>query len=407
MPVNRFILILLTLCLTNTLFAQSNAHWRGENRDGIYNESGLLEKWPEEGPKLIWKYDKLGPGHASAAVTKDLIYTAGTEGDSGFIIALDHEGKEIWKSIYGKEWLENWEGVRSTPTIYNGKAYQLSGYGIMYCFDAKTGTILWHENLVEKYNARNIKFGFTENLVVNDDKVFITIGAEDASVIALNRDNGQLIWKCKGTGEKSAYCSPTLIELPNARIFITHTENHILCIDAANGNLIWKHEFLNKYVTHANTPFYHDGFLYCVTGTGAGGVKLELSPSGELVKEVWRNTTLDSKFGGFIYLEGRIYGSGDANRNWSCIDWETGKEIYQTTEMKKKGNIIYADGKFYCYSESGEIFLVEPLDDKFNIISKFEITYGEKWHWAHLVIHDKKLYVRHDNYLLVYDIAKN
>ncbi|MBT3302720.1 MAG: PQQ-binding-like beta-propeller repeat protein [Bacteroidetes bacterium] len=396
---------LLAILLTIQLSAQSNAQWRGDNRDGIYNESGLLKQWPENGPELLWQYDLLGAGHASAAVTEEIVYTAGTNETDGFIIAFDHSGKEIWKTVYGKEWLENWDGVRSTPTIYEGKVYQLSGYGVIYCFDGNTGDILWQEDLIEKFGAQNIKFGITENLVVDEDKVFVTIGALDASVIALHKDTGIILWKCTGTGEKSAYCSPALIQLPEAKIFVTHTEKHILCINPINGELIWKHEFLNKYVTHANTPFYHEGYLYCVTGTAAGGVKIELAPNGDFIKEVWRNTTLDSKLGGFIFTEGRICGAGDANKNWSCIDWESGKELFNSTEISKKGNVIYADGLMYWYSESGEIALVEVQEDKFNIISKFEVPFGEKWHWSHLVIHNKKLYVRHGSYLMVYDIA--
>ena len=398
-------LTIITLLLVTTLIAQESAQWRGENRDGIYNETGLLKKWPAEGPKMLWHYDDLGAGHASASVTNDMVFTAGTEEGDGFIIAFDHDGKQIWKTVYGKEWMENWDGVRSTPAIFDGKAYQISGYGVVYCLDAKTGKIIWQEDLISKYGARNIKFGITENLVVDENKVYITIGAKDTSVIALDKNSGKLIWTCEGNGEKSAYCSPTLIKLPEVTVFITHTEKHILCIDISDGKLLWQHEFLNKYVTHANTPFYHNGYLYCVTGAGDGGVKLELSPKGELIKEVWRNKTLDSKFGGFVFIDGRIYGSGDKNRNWSCIDWETGEELFNSTEISKKGNVIYADGLMYWYSETGEIALVEALEDGFNIISKFEVPYGEKQHWAHLVIFDKKLYVRHGTSLMIYDIS--
>lgn len=401
----RITLTSLTLLITSQLFSQNNAQWRGENRDGIYNETNLLKQWPEIGPTLLWHFDELGDGHASAAVTDDMVYTAGTTDVDGFIIAFDHNGNQIWKTIYGPEWLENWDGVRSTPLINGEKVYLLSAYGVVSCLDAKKGNILWQVDLIKEYDAINIKFGITENLLIDGDKLFLTPGGTEANVIALDKNTGKLIWKSKGNSEISAYCSPALVKLPSRHLIVTHTEKHILGIDAESGILLWKHEFVNKYATHANTPFFYNGFLYCVTGTGTGGVKLKLSADGSGVEEVWKNTTLDSKLGGFVFINNRIIGSGDVNRNWSCVDWESGEELFNSIEISKKGNIIYADGLMYWYSETGEIALVELLDDKFNIISKFEVPYGEKQHWAHLVIHNKRLYVRHGESLMVYNIS--
>ncbi len=383
--------------------AQEISQWRGPNRNGIFDETGLLKTWPQNGPELLWHFDGLGAGHASAAVTKNMVYTCGTEGTNGFVIALSHEGKLIWKTEYGKEWFESWEGVRTTPLVVDEKLYIISSYGKLVCFDVLKGTILWTVGLFEDYDGKNIVWGITENLLVDGEKLICTPGGKEANVIALNKNTGKLIWKSKGNGEKSAYCSPALIKLENKHIFVTMTENHILGIDAADGNLLWKHEQTNQYSVHANTPLYYDGFLYCVSGYGKGGLMLKLLDDGNSITEVWRNTSLDNRIGGVVLLDGKIYGSGDYSRKWTCLDWKTGKELFSSSFLKN-GTIISADGMLYCYDEAGYVALVQPTAEGFKEINKFKVPYGEKQHWAHLVVADKKLYVRHGNSLMAYSL---
>ncbi len=406
MIMKKYILVtVVAVVLQISMQAQEIAQWRGENRDGKYDETNLLKEWPENGPKLLWHYDELGPGHASAAVTKEVIYTAGTnDKGNGFVIALSHLGEKIWQKEFGKEWMEDWDGIRSTPLVYDGKIYIMSSYGKLVCMDASDGSTIWDIDLFETFQSENIKWGITENLLIDEGSLFITLGGEVNNVIALDKDSGKLIWSSKGKGEVSAYCSPMIIELMDKKILVTQTASSILGLNASTGELLWTHPHPNKWSVQANTPIYKDGKLYCFSGYGKGGVMLQLSEDGNSISEVWTDTKLDSKMGGAILLDGRIYGSGDKNRKWVCLDWETGEELYESS-MLKVGNIIYADGLLYCYGTGGDVGIVDPKTDDFSLISSFEVPFGEKYHWAHLVIYDKRLYVRHGNSLMVYDIS--
>jgi len=401
----RYFLSLLSLVFVYQVNSQEIAQWRGDNRDGIYYETGLLKKWPAKGPKLLWHFDKLGEGHSSAAVTKNRVYTAGTSGSNGFVIALDHSGKTIWKVDYGKEWMDSWNGVRSTPLIVGDKLFIMSSYGVVVCMEASKGNILWKVNLFSDYDGRNIQWGVTENLLIDGNNLICTPGGVSANVIALNKNTGKLVWKSKGMGEKSAYCSPALIKHGGKKIVVTQTESHILGIDAGSGKLLWKHNQPNRYSVHANTPLYNNGQLYCVSGYGKGSVMLQLSADGKSVKELWRSKTHDNRMGGFVLYKGKVYGSGDFNKTWVCLDWKTGKELF-SEKILRNGNIILADNMLYCYGEGGNVALVEPRADKFNVVGKFKVPYGQKQHWAHLVIADTKLYVRHGTSLMVYNIKK-
>ncbi len=401
----RLLYFILFVNLPFTIIAQETSQWRGENRDGKYNETGLLKFWPENGPSMLWHFDDLGDGHASAAVTSEKIYTAGTLDDKGYVFALSHKGDLIWKVEMGKSWTENWNGVRTTPLVIGEKLYIMTAFGKLLCLNSKNGENIWNVDLFEKNGGRNIRWGVTENLLVDGDMLFVTTGGEQSNVIALNRNNGELIWSCPGNGEKSAYNSPALIKHNDRKLLVTMTENSVLGIDASEGKLLWRHEHINEWSVHPNTPIYHNGFIYIVSGYGCGGILLKLSDDGNAVSQVWANSSLDNQMGGVIYLDGKLYGAGHNSRKFICLDWETGEELFFTKSMQR-GNTIYAEGLLYCYDERGKIVLVKPEEDSFSVISEVKVPYGENQHWAHLVIHNKRLYVRHGTSLMVYNIAK-
>jgi outer membrane protein assembly factor BamB len=404
MIMNRILLTLTLACIFGIqTHSQETAQWRGPDRDGIYHESGLLKNWPENGPALLWHFEGLGEGHSSAAVAKDRVYTAGIIDGIGYLFCFDLAGNLLWKVPYGEEWTESWPGVRSTPLIHNSRIYQLSGFGKLVCRKADNGAFVWSVDVLKDYHGPNIKWGVTENLLIDGNKLFCTVGGKDSNVIALDPETGRLIWKSSGKGEESAYGSPALIKLEKKHILVTHTASSILGIDAENGKLLWSHDQPNKWSVHANTPLYHEGYLYCVSGYGKGGVMLKVSDDGTSVQELWRNTNIDNRMGGFVLVNGKIFGSDDSGKAWYCLDWKTGTNMY-SEKITGRGNIIYADGMLYLYGDNGEIVLAEPLANSFKKISAFKVPYGADQHWAHLVIASGRLFVRHGSSLMVYDL---
>ena len=396
-----FLLILISCA--NAINAQDGTKWRGPESNGTYPETGLLERWPASGPEILWHFDGLGQGFSSPVFASGKIYLTGLEQTTGYVYCLSIEGKQLWKKPYGPEWTESYTGSRISPTVDGGKIYMVSAMGRLVCMDAGNGNILWSKDLLKDFDGRNITWGMTENLVVLDDKVICTPGGLKNNVIALNRNNGSLIWSSRGKGEPSAYCSPIVVKLPERTLFVTITENNIIGLDAGNGTLLWSYSHTNQYSVHANNPIYSKGYLYCFSGYGRGGVKLKLSQDGSSVAKVWTNGTMDSRIGGAVLDNGFIYGSGDQNRAWQSIDWETGKMKYSSVEIGK-GSVIGADGKLFCYSELGEIALMKPLPEEFEVRGRGKVTLGSGTHWAHPVIHEGKLYIRHGNVLMAYKI---
>ncbi len=395
--------LILLLTITAALSAQTNLQWRGENRTGIYNETGLLESWPANGPELLWHFDGLGQGHSSVAIANNKIYLTGMTDSTGTLYVLDMNGKLLKQKAYGTEWYTNYNGSRGTVTVDNGKIYLISGMGSLYCFDENSLDILWQKDVKKDFNSENIKWGINESPLIVGEKIIFTPGGKEHNVVALNKNDGKLIWSSPGEGDLSAYCSPLYVGDQQVLQVVTMTADHIIGVDIVTGNKLWSYENKNRHSVHANTPVYGDNMILCTSGYGKGSVMLRFKDGGRNVEKAWESIELDSRMGAMVKIGNYAYGSGDANKYWFCVDWKTGEQKYKDNSLPI-GVVIAADGMLYCYSDRGDMALVRITPEKFDIVSKFKITLGTEQHWAHPVIHNGVLYVRHGNTLMAYKI---
>jgi len=403
MKTNKLILIVLIILISGNVFAQVATKWRGPLGNGVYPDQGLLKQWPEAGPEILWSYDALGRGHSSAVISDSFIYQSTMFNDEGYILKLNMDGKLVWKVPYGIEFTESYPGSRGSVTVAGNLLYMLSGMGKLVCMNVSDGRIRWSKDLFKDFDGDNITWGLNETVLVDGDVVYCTPGGRKHNVIALNRKTGELIWASPGKGEKSAYCTPLLIKLSSRSLLVTHTESHIIGVDASNGKLLWSYPHPNQYSVHANTPIYHDGLLFCHSGYGQGAVMLKLSSDGASVEKLWVVKSFDSRIGASVLVDGYLYGSGDKDRSWQCLEWKTGKQMYSSTALAK-GVVIYADDLLFCYSERGELAIAKADPSGFNVISMTRVTLGSEQHWAHPVIHDGVLYVHHGSSLIAYKI---
>jgi outer membrane protein assembly factor BamB len=402
----RFSLFLVFfVCMSMVSNAQETTKWRGENSSGIYAVDKLLSQWPANGPQILWSYNILGQGFTSPAFANDKIYINGMVDGQAVLFVLDQKGKELQQFKYGKEFVESYPGVRSTPTIAGDLAYLLTGNGKLTCLNLKTGKPVWEKDFLTNMDGTNIQWGYTETLLIDGEKLFCTPGGKKNNIMALNRMTGETIWSCPGMGELSAYCTPQLIKLPARQLLVTHTANHVLGIDASNGKLLWSFEHPNQWAVHPNTPIYFDGGLFVFSGWGQGGEKLKLSADGSSVIKEWEIKSFDNRIGGAVLIDGYLFGSGDNSHSWQCIDWKTGKQMYSSTEITQ-GVTIAANKKLIGYSEKGELFMADANPSGLKVISKTKVTLGTEQHWAHPVINKGILYVRHGDTLIAYKISE-
>lgn len=410
MSTTRLLCFVFSLCMTpiGLRGADIDSQWRGPNRDGKFPGETLLKQWPETGPGLLWDVEGLGTGFGSVAVTDKKIYVTGMHNETGVLYAFDLSGKRLWQTEYGKEWTGDYPGARCTPTVAGELLYLESGQGKVVCLDSDTGETKWTVDLLKKFNAGNISWGMTESLLIDGDNVICTPGGQLHNVVALNRFNGEVVWTSKGNGEPAAYCSPVLVNHNNTRLIITMTAASIIAVDADDGTFYWQTPQHQSNKIHANSPLYFDGKVVCASSsaeTHSGLVLLQLSEDGKSVSILWRNRRYRNLMGGLIELDGYLYGSHYRRTRWSSIDLQTGELVHNSSEFGG-GVVIYADGLFYCYSEDGEVALVNATPGSFDVLSSFEVTKGTGQHWAHPVIRSGRLYLRHGDALMVYDIAR-
>ena len=400
---NLILLITALLILNSCVKKTETSQWRGDQRTGIYQETNLLKEWPKEGPDLLWEYEGVGNGYGSPTITSDKIFVNGELDSLSHLLAFDLTGNLLWKFEYDSSWVRNFPGSRSAPTVVNDLVYVCSPMGEIVCLNTEEGTPVWSVNMLEDFNGVNTRFGFSQSLLVEGDKIYCAPGTE-TNVVALNRFTGETIWASKAKGEKSAFCSPLLIELPTRNILVTFSEFSLFGLDTQSGELLWVHDQDTLCDIHGNTPLYENGFIYYTAGCGNGTVKLQLSEDGSKITEVWRTLDLDNIQGGLIKIGNKLYGAGQRKLLLKALDANTG-EFIDSLDVKR-GVTIYADGLFYYYAEQGGFMNLINPEPKLKLISKFQITKGTKEHFAHPVIKNGVLYVRHGNVLLAYDIRK-
>ncbi len=401
---NRLTTLLFCLFIGMNVLAQQPSQWRGENSEAKYPAPALMAQWPADGPQVLWHFEELGDGFSTPAFANDKIYCTGMEDNTGYLNILKEDGAFEKKIKYGKEFEVNYPGARPTPTIVGDIAYISTGYGELVCLDLTTEAILWNKTLEGDFGAENIRFGFTESVVVDGNKVYFTPGGKEFNVVALNRLTGELLWKSPAKRQASAYCTPKLIKFPRRQILVTHTGDQIIAVDTSDGNLLWSYPHPNQYNIHPNTPIYHSGALFCFSGYGQGCVKLDLADDGSSVAKVWSTEKMDNQMGGAIITDGFVYTSGHKARGWFCYDWKAGEEKWHSTEVGN-GVVIMAGDKLIAYSDRGELALINPTPEKFDLVSKAKVEFGTAQHWAHPVVHNGILYVRHGQSLIAYKIS--
>lgn len=410
----KFLLIqgILALILILPANSQSVNEWRGSGRTGIYPETSLMKSWPAAGPSLLWESMEAGTGFSSVTVTDDAVYITGRKGDNDYLTAYTNDGKVKWSTQYGKASDSNYPDSRSTATYSNGRLYLVSGAGDMVCIGTD-GKIIWSVNYFQKYNASAPRFGISESPVVIDNKVIGTPGGNMAAAVAFNASNGNVVWTTPPVNEGTQYVNPLVLESGGRKILVTVTTGSILGINIADGKLLWKvnYEGLNAEQggrrNHTNTPIFRDGHLLVANGYTQVAVKLKINPDGSAPTIVWKNTDLTPHVGGAVLLGDLIFSSTHDNNSmgrWICVDWNTGKTLW-INDWNNKGSIISADGMLYIYEErAGNVGLVKPDREKLDVVSQFRITKGTGPYWAHPVISRGRLFIRHGEYLAVYNL---
>ncbi len=383
--------------------------FHGPNRNNMSTETGLLKRWPDGGPKLLWTARGIGPGFATVSIAGGTIYTAGSRDGKTAIAALDLAGKTLWQVHNGKAWEQKGlSGSRGTPTIDDGRLYHESPHGDVVCLDAKTGEKIWGLNILDTFHAKNITWALAESLLIDGEHVICCPGGPETSVVALDKRTGRVVWKCRSTGDQAGYASPVLAEYQGLRMILVMTSQGFIGVNADTGNSLWRIKRIVPWEEMIFAPVYHDGHVFISTPHRTGCVKWKIRVEGDKASltEVWKTTDLDVQFGGAILYDGYVYGAAhrSSNAKWVCLDWNTGRTMYVDGGVGR-GSVTFAQGLLYTLSERHVMGLVRADPSGHKLLGRFPLPEGgEGPSWAHPVVCGGRLYIRHGNLLFAYDI---
>jgi len=418
----RFVLL---AALVNDLAAADWPQWRGPRWDGICDETGLLQQWPEGGPKLLWTSTNLGRGYCAPIVVGKRIYLTGDIGDELQIFALDLDGKRIWHTKNGAAWKGPYPGARASCTFSEGRLYHLNAHGRVACLNATNGAELWSVDLVERFGAKVIHWGLSENLLVDGARVILTPGGSKALIVALDKKTGETVWaseplrlgeskppahervtKPAGETDGASYASPILFRLGERRVIVNCSLRHVFGADADTGQLLWSRPLITRYSVIATTPVQLEDGVFVTAPDGDGGRFYRLHPDGKglRVEEGWR-TELDSCQGGVVYANGALYSAMyHPRKQWVCLDAQNGEVRFRLNDLAK-GPLLYADKRLYCLSEEGEVALLNPTATEFKVEGRFSLVPERKSDaWTHPVISTGRLYLRYHETLFCFDV---
>jgi len=409
--------LILSLVLTIGFSAFSQViQWRGEKRDGYFKESGLMKTWPANGPEMILKVEKLGKGFSSPVIANQTIYVTGMIDTLDYLTAIDLQGKIKWQVPYGRSWSKSFPDTRSTPTVEGDRVYVVGGLGRLVCIDANTGKENWAVDVDKDFKSEWHIWGVSETPLIVDNMVICTPGGKETSVVAFDKMTGKLIWESESVGGQRAYASPTIYEYKNFRFILAVTATHLIALNPKDGTVAWNYKYYKNELWKdqpgliwTNTPVFKNDEILLSMGYDYPAVMLKMDPSGTSVSEKWTNNVLDNHHHGVLVSGDYIYGSNwisNGKGKWVCLKWDTGELKYET-DWINKGSLIGADDLFYVYEEkTGTVGLIKPNPEKWDVISTFKVTNGTGPHWAHPFISGGKLYIRHGEVLMVFNIKE-
>jgi len=377
--------------------------WRGPNRDGISSERGLLKDWPAGGPPLAWKTSGAGEGYSSFATANGRLYTLGARGGTEYVIAFDAaSGKRLWESAHGQRFSnDRGDGPRATPTIEGDRLYAYGASGDLSVMDTASGKVIWAVNVLKQFGGRNITWGLSESPLVLSDRILVNAGAPGASIVALKKTDGSVIWKSEG--DEAGYSSAILHEAGGVREAIFFTARRALGVDVNNGHVLWSYNRVANGTANIATPIVRNNKVFLSSGYGTGAALLDLTAADGKInaREVYFTREMKNHHASSVVVGDYLYGFDDMILK--AMQFDTGKVAWRDRSVGK-GSLVFADDRLYLYSENGVVGLAEAVPDGYREHGRFQLRTGNLPTWSHPIVSGGKLYLRDQDTLYAYDV---
>lgn len=375
--------------------------WRGPERNGKSRETGFLRSWPKDGPRLVWKASGAGRGYSGPSISRGRLITMGNLGnekeEKEYVICYDvTTGQRLWSVVNGPAYRNSYgDGPRCTPTIDGDLVYALGASGDLACLRLSDGSTVWRKNILKEFDSYNIGWGISESPLVVGEWVIVTPGGNKATMVALDKRNGQTIWTSKDPNQKGreapGYASPIFFRVGNLEQVATFTDRGAYACRLRDGQFLWRYNKVANSTANIATPIFHDNHIFYSSDYGTGCALLRLTPEGR-AEEVYFNKNFKNHHGGYVLVDGYIYGYDSSVL--TCLKWETGEVMWKNRSVGK-GSLVYADGLLFVLSETGVVGLVEATPAGYRELARFNLPQRSgRPTWPHPVLANGRLYIR-------------
>ncbi len=430
---NRWLLSLTLFCSATAFAADPGAdgnwpQWRGPNRDDISKETGLLTDWPKEGPEQLWKTTGLGDGYSTPSFSDGKIFVLGTVGEGTvkvkrkdkeevkskeeYLIVLNQkDGAKLGEVKIGLA-VGGYEAPKSTPTIDGGLAYTISSNGNFVCVDIKKMAIKWEKDFKKEFKGQSGGWAYSESPLIDGDVVLVTPGGETNTIVAMNKANGEVIWKAavkvagNGGYATAAYASMIKAEIDGVPQYVQFLHGGVVGVAAKDGTLLWHYDAPANGTANCSTPLFKDNAVFAASAYSTGGGRADVTKTtdGFKAEPAYFLKKFENHHGGMVLVGDYVYGTGGGSL--LCVDFKTGKIAWDERGVGK-GSVTYADGHLYVRGEDGKVALVEANPKKYVETGRFsQPNRSGQAAWAHPVVVGGKLYLRDWDVMFCYDVKK-
>jgi outer membrane protein assembly factor BamB len=372
--------------------------YRGAENNGISAEKGWSVAWAAEGPKVLWNLS-VGTGASSVSVSQGRLFTMGNEGDQDIVHCLDAaSGKQLWRHTYpcplDRRQFEG--GPGATPTVDGNLVYTLSHQGHLFCLDATSGKVIWRKHLIKDLGGQRSRWGYACSPLVEGNMLIVDNGGRGASTLALNKLNGNVIWR--SGDDYAGYASPVVFNLGSVRCVVVFKASTVVGLNVANGQELWRHPWKTSYDVNAATPIASGNEVFVTSGYGAGCGLVRIITGRAM--EQWRNKAIRAHFNTPVLWNGHIYGvDGNAGSgSVVCLDFKTGAEKWRQDGIGC-GSLMLADDKLIVLGETGELIVCKAQPTRFESLASAKVLDGRCW--VVPVLANAKLYCRNNQGSLV------
>ena len=406
--------------------AQDWPQWRGPNRDGVSKETGLNLDWSASQPALAWTFREAGFGYTAPAIVGTTLYSQGGSKGKDFAFALDvNTGKLKWKTELGAEFEQDrGNGPRGSVTVDGDKLYLIRGGGQIHCLSVVDGKMRWQKDFKTDFGGKLMSgWGFSESPLLDGNLVICTPGGDDGTMIALDKNTGEVVGRSKEWTDPAGYSSAIVAEVGGIRQYIQQALKGVAGISAKDGKLLWKIDYppaSRRPAAVIPSPIFNDNMVFVTNGYGNGCMGIRLAKEGEGIKAdtIYTGRVIENQHGGVVLINGYIYGYSERpSDSWVCLNIKTGEIVWSQSNKDAgigKGSILGVGNRLLLFDmQKGTLAVVAASPDGWKEFGRMEIPERtkddpsqDKCLWTHPVIANGKLYLRDQDLIFCFDLKK-